>query len=358
MSRHNIALRYKRTGFRRSVTALTASLLLVQCSRDAESSSAHVPDGAVGTGVDSGLQSIDAARPPILGQMDAMTVGEPDATATDESDSGAPLVTMCDGSSNLRFRYQVIVALRSGDAGRDICWENDLVIDGTCRFWILSDAWKDAHTGVLESAEAAEFQAEIEYRSWSRLAGSYSPSGGAGYDVAPVVLSDGSTQIVCTGRCDSPGGEVWAIFESVRRWEDRLYSKGSATSGAMRLTALISHGSWPDDEQPIRWPLERAVDEFVFDPTSDQGRNPGVVVDDESSLQLLRRLRKQRAGNARWQQLYYIPVDSLSPSDTRYELYFSDTTQACSRARGTLELDRHATNRVGASLCVSVRPLA
>jgi hypothetical protein len=121
----------------------------------------------------------------------------------------------------VRLKYQVVARLSPFENGRDIQYENYFVVLGNCTYWILRDAWREARTGTLSEGESVQLSEAIQYAAWAELSGTYLPTDPV-YDVSPVRLTDGVSELLCVGICSSADDRVYAIFDQAAASLDRL----------------------------------------------------------------------------------------------------------------------------------------
>lgn len=249
------------------------------------------------------------------------------------ADDPKPAISLCDGSPDVRLKYETVVQASGVDNGRDLRFDNYFIVRGDCTYGILLDGWREARTGTLSEAEAAQVTVALQYDSWAELSGRYGPSESAGpmVHVSPQRLTDGAAELVCTGACSSPNDQVHRIFVAAEASMEHWYAVGRAADGPMRVTGLIYRNNpWPSNYQAIDWPLAAQGPEYFYEPALQMSANPGALVTDPDELDTLRELRMRKQDpNFIWSLVSYVPV-TTAPGipKSRVELYFRDTTPA------------------------------
>lgn len=248
-----------------------------------------------------------------------------DAGATQEPATSS----ICDGSARVRLKYELVVRASGGvDNGRDLMYDNYFIVRGDCSYWILLDGWREARTGTLSAADAAQLSAALHYDAWAELSGAYGPSEPT-FDVSTQRLTDGTAELFCTGLCSSPNDQVHRIVVAAESIMQQRYAVGRAVNGPMRVTGLIyRNGPWPNNYQAIDWPLTAQGIEYFYDPARQTSANEGVLVTDLDALSTLRELRRRKQDpQFIWSEVAYIPVTAApGTANSSVELYFRDVT--------------------------------
>jgi hypothetical protein len=221
--------------------------------------------------------------------------------ATDaSSDTGTvdQAVTICDGSSGLRFAA-IIPWGGPVEYATGVLYERGaayILIDGQCEYtvWAINPmdpapgCWSAARRGVMEAGTEAEIAEAFAYSTWAAMDGWHGPDYGGMYDVPFLLLSDGEHGVACQSPCEVSAPAIAAALQVMLEWMDRLYEAGEDLDGPLRLRVFESE--YQLGNELVEWPLVRPPSEYLSAEHPTVLSGPAAIIDDpdEASLRALR----------------------------------------------------------------------
>lgn len=200
---------------------------------------------------------------------------------------GEATVELCDGSENLRFAG----TNAGGNVGgvprvaQEVGW-SFLLIDGTCRYWTMTEPEASIRTGMLDVSQIRGFEQELELGTWEP-----DPTGPSGCPDASTTslrfLND-----VTRASCETP-----RVFDAYAEWLAALHAVGSDLDGEARYTVSdATNDGWvvgnnTDLAQP--WPLSTIP--TLLEPFEEETAEPTIASpEDAETLRAVRNLHVAR----------------------------------------------------------------
>lgn len=254
-----------------------------------------------------------------------------------------PSPAICTGDPSVRLVFQV-----SGGGqvlpGSQVLSENGfqfLLVEGSCRAWMLTDRGSEIRTVQLAASDAELLARQLQVAEWGSLQGQYTrdlcdgPGWLLRFDRTRIAL--GSS---CGGRDDS--ARVRGLEVAARDALAARYAAGAAIDGAVRfvLVAEAPDVVWPPlvASAAAPWPLATAPDTLAISILAAQDYQPGssrsVTQPEADQLRALRRNFAARGGPAL--SGGFIPVTGAGGS--RYQLFVRDSIPL-EDTRGLLHVD-------------------
>jgi hypothetical protein len=216
-----------------------------------------------------------------------------------------------------------------------------LLVEGTCRTWMLTNAGSEIRTAQLTAHDAEQLARQLRVAEWGSLQGQYTRDL---CDGPGVLFRFDRTRITLGSACG--GGDnsapVRSLEVAVRDGLAASYAAGAPVDGAVRfvLVAEAPDVMWPSlvASAAAPWPLATAPDELAISIRAAQDYLPGssrsVTQPEADQLRALRRNFAARGGPAL--SGGFIPVTGAGGS--RYELFVRDTIPL-EDAQGLLHVD-------------------
>lgn len=242
------------------------------------------------TSIDSGLGSAeerDASTPADrLPQSGASSAGQ-DSSAPETGDAAPMPPKLCDGSSQVRFIYNVY-------GGGPLPFAYDfyglyghelLMIDGQCNYYSARPPYGQVRQGQLAPDVAQRFAARVGYVTFSSHVGDTVPCPDAG----PQLLWGPQGSFRCY--CDCGTGQP--LLNRAREFNSDAFTNGSPLNGPVEMVLLARINDWGVS---LPWPLKSppgpAIEGWA---TASELESAVVVVTDPSDAAALRNLRSEWA---------------------------------------------------------------
>ncbi len=272
-----------------AVTCLVALVLSTACGSKASNdpgSETHwfIDGGSVFTEPnDASAPSDPAARSPQSHALNA----DKDSTAHDTGETAQAPPTLCDGSSQLRFIYNVY-----GGGPIPFAYEfyslygrEMLTIDGRCNYYSTRHPHNQVRTGQLHPDAAQRFAARVGYGTFSAHVGDTVPCPDAG----PQLLWGPQGSFRCY--CDCGTGQP--LLNTARGFNADAFSDGSPLTGPVETIMFTRVNDWGNS---LPWPLNSlpplAIEGWA---SATQLEEAVVLVTDPTEAAALRSLQREWA---------------------------------------------------------------
>jgi hypothetical protein len=243
------------------------------------------------------------------------------------SEGGTTVPVLCDGSTSIRFAYQV-----AGGGPvlppSEVLYENGftyLLVDGACHYWVLQDVYQEVREGDLSAPQAASLASDLRLGLWSSLPLTGSRAGC--FDAPSAVLRFGDDRYVLPSACGpTDAGAATALATRVRGYVEKLYGGGTAVTGPVRYVLVSQDVDWGAavQAQAKLWPLMDLATSVAL--TSAQAymyQRGSARLASADAAASLRNLRNASAtADVRALTGGYLPV--VDEDGGRYQLYVRD----------------------------------
>lgn len=262
--------------------------------------------------------------------------GDAGTSGTQTTDAGASPRRLCDGSSGVRFAFQLMPGLGNRGEGVTLLVQNGhnyLFVDGQCRYWVygtstMLNSWQESRTGTLDESDEAALAAAVSFSHWTSAQGFYPNCDGA----FMVFWGDSVVRVLAQGCGSAPSGaytEIRGEAKAAGEWIDMLWSRGKAVDGPVRLRVVRQPPDATDlyVVQTAAWPLAVSVESLAIELIDDLALgidDPGYMLNDGDKIAILRGYRDSLLAGQYFKHDWasaWIPIESKGKS---FHLYFRD----------------------------------